>query len=192
MLQEMFLSTAEPTPVFSQAQIEFLGPQIVAAFDQATSEERIVFQVAGDGDGTSPISGTVTIFPHKIFFLTLKHSGNYTRNSSKIGSSSRQLLSQTTLLYAEEQAILQEEDAKRFRNISSKDLWIAINLSAITPSEGRNALEDQTTPTGHISEHRSQESQPETDTFQKQLQDLQDRVDEQSKEIQRLQQTSPR
>lgn len=190
ILQEIFISTPEQTPVFSQAQINFLAPKIVAAFSQATSEELIAFQVAGDGDGTSPVSGTVTIFPPDTFFLTLKHSGSYTRNSSKIGSSSRQLLNQTTLLYSGEQAVLEKEDAKRFMKTSSKDPWIAINYAALKPSEGRSDLEEEIPPTGHLSGHQSQERQPEANTFQKQLEDLQKTVNEQSKEIQRLQQTS--
>ncbi len=190
MLQEIFLSTPEQTSVFSQAQIDFLVPQIVEAFAQATSEELIAFQVAGDGDGTSPVSGTVTIFPPETFLLTLKHSGSYQRNSSKIGSSSRQLLRQTILLYSEEQAVLQQEDAKRFMNTSSKDPWIAINYASIKPSEERSTQEENVPPTTPISGHQSQKSQTKTNTFQKQLEDLQNTVNKQSKEIERLQGTS--
>ncbi len=192
ILQEIFLSTPEQTPVFSQTQIDFLAPQIVAGFTQATPEERIVFRVAGDGDGTSPLSGTATIFAPEIFFLTLKHSGSYQRNSSKIGSSSRQLLSRTTLHYSEEEAILQTDDAQSFRDHSSKDPWIAINYAALKPSEERRTQEKDVRPSTRTSGQQSQENRTETETFQKQLEDLQDTVNEQSKEIQRLQQTSPR
>lgn len=191
ILQEIFLSTPEQTPVFSQTQIDFLAPHIVAAFTQVTSEEHITFQVAGDGDAMRPLSGTVTMFPPEIFFLTLKHSGSYQRNSSKIGSSSRQLLNQTRLLYSQEAAVLQREDAKSFRDNSSKDPWIAINYAALTSSEGRRDLKEITTPSTGKSSQQPQESQTETETFQKQLKDLQDTVNEQSKEIQRLQQVSP-
>ena len=190
ILQELFLSTPKQTPVFSQAQINFLVPQIVAAFIQATSEELITFQVAGNADGTSPISGTVTIFPPEIFFLTLKHSSNYQKNSSKIGSSSRQLLSQTTLLYSEEQAVLQSEDATSFRDHSSKDPWIAINYAALTPSEGRNVQVKEALPYTSTSGHQSPKYQPNTNTLRKQLQDLQNTVDEQAEQIQELQNPS--
>ncbi len=190
ILQEIFLSTPEQTSVFSHDQINFLVPQIVAAFSQATSEELIAFQVAGDGDGTSPISGTVTIFPPETFFLTLKHSGSYQRNSSKIGSSSRQLLSQTTLLYSEEQAVLQPEDAKRFRKMSSKDPWIAINYAALRPSVETSTQEEEVQSTTPISGHKSPKIQPDTKTLQKQFQDLQNTVHEQAKQIRELQKPS--
>ncbi len=190
LLQEILLSSPEQAPVFSQTQIDFLAPQIVAAFTQVTSEEHIAFLVAGDGDETRPLSGTVTIFPPEIFFLTLKHSGSYQRNSSKIGSSSRQLLSQTRLLYSEEAAVLQQEDAKSFRGHSSKDPWIAINYAALTPLEGRSTHEMDVLSTTPISDRQSPKNQPDTNTLQKQLQDLQNTVHEQAEQIQELQNPS--
>ncbi len=190
MLQELFFSTQEQTPVFSQAQIDFLGPQIVAAFTQVTSEELISFQVKGNGDQTNSLSGTVTIFPDEILFLSLNHSGSSQKNSSKLAPSSQQLRRQTTLLYSEEQAILQPEVAKRFRNMPSKDPWIAINYATLKPSEEKRSQEADILPVTPKSGQQSPKIQPNKNTLQKQLQELKNTVDEQAEQIRILQQPS--
>jgi len=189
LLQEVFLSDSEPLPVFSRTQITFLAPHIVEAFSQATPEELIVFNSAGDTDGATQVSGAVAIFSPSIFFLKLQNPGKLLGNQSKIASSSRNLQQHTTLMFSETQAILQPQEAQRFMKISSQDSWIAIDYAALKPSMGNNQKEERQRT--FSTNPQPEKTFTDIDTIQKQLQDLRNTVDDQAEEIRRLQQNSP-
>jgi|GEM_PF-2044534 len=190
MLQELFTSNPAPRQAFSPAQIDFLAPQLVNAFSQATAEEIVTFQCTGDNEGASQVSGTVAAFSPAIFFLTLKNPEDYQGNPSKIASSSRNLQKPTTLLFSEKQAILPPEEAHRLRKTSAKDSWIAINYATTSPATESDPEEARSTPP--IASPESEKSQPAKNSLQEQLRDLRERVDEQAEEIQRLQQAAPK
>ena len=190
ILQELLLSPSTQRPVFSQDQIDFLTPQLVEAFSQATPEELIVFRIVGDEEGGIQVRGTVAVFSPTIFFLTLKDLKNYPGNSAKIASSSRNLQKKITLIFSEKQTTLQRKDAQRFMTASSKDSWIAIDYSALSPSMERNQKEgqQQMLPLTNL---QSEKSPTNMDAIQKQLQDLRNTVEEQAEKIRQLQEETP-
>ena len=188
LLQELITSSPLPRPVFSPGQINFLAPQLIRAFSQATSEELIVFHCAGDNEGASQVNGTIAVFAPSIFFLTLKNSDDYTGNKSKASSSSRNLQKHTTLLFSQKQAVLPAKEASHFMQPSAKDSWIAINYGLLSPSVTSN--HEESPPPPLVSPHPGK-NQTEGPTLQEQLQDLREKVNEQAEEIQRLQQTTP-
>ena len=131
ILQELLISDAKASPVFSPTQINFLVPHLAEAFSQATSEELIAFRSLRNEEGSSQISGTIAVFSPNIFLLTLEQTGNYQRKSSKTTSSSRNLQSSLSLTYSDKGAIVQPEDTKNLMTIFSKNSWIAINYESI-------------------------------------------------------------
>jgi len=192
ILQELFFSDPNPSPVFSRTQIEFLTPYLVDAFAKATAEELIIFRSLGNKEGATQVSGTVAVFSPTIFFLTLHNTANYPGNPSKMASSSRNLPKQTSLMFSQKQAMLQPEDAQRLMKISLKDLWIAIDYAALnTVIESEHKVEERR-PSAPIAIPQSEKTQPGMNTLQEQLQDLRKKVDDQAEEIRRLQQTAPK
>ena len=108
-----------------------------------------------------------------------------------MAGTSRNLREQTTLIFSQKQAMLPVKEAQRLVNISHKDVWIAIDYAALNAEiedgqnkEERNSIAPKSIPT-------AEETQPELNSIQKELQDLRKKVDEQAEEIQRLQHTSP-
>jgi len=190
ILQELFLSSSAELPAFSQAQIDFLTPQLVDAFSLATPEELIVFRTAGDEKRGIQVRGTIAVFSPTIFFLTLQNLNNYPGHSAKTASS-RNLQKKTTLMFSEKQAVLQRKDAQRFMTVPSKDSWIAIDYAALSPSMERNQNEEQEQQTPPRTDRQSEKSPTDMNSIQKQLQDLRNTVDEQAKEIRRLQEAAP-
>lgn len=188
ILQELFISDSQHTPVFSPTQIEFLTPHLIEAISQATSEELIMFQHFGDNEGADPIRGTVTLFSPHVFFLTLKHP----ENSTKMTSSSRSLHQHLTLMFTQEKAMLPQEDGQRFMKIPPKDPWIALDLKTLRPeTEVENTQEGKSRLSPFTPAHQKHGS-PETLSLEEQLQDLRKKVDEQDEEIRRLQETGPK
>jgi len=186
ILQELLISSPLPRPVFSPGQINFLAPQLIRAFSQATSEELIFFHSTGDKEGTPPVSGTIAVFEPAILFLTLKNPDDYPGNKSK-ASSSRNLQKHTTLQFSQKQAVLPAKEASHFMQPSAKDFWIAINYAALIPS----ATSNHEKPTQPLVSPHPEENQSEGLTLQEQLQNLREKVNEQAEEIQRLQQITP-
>lgn len=186
ILQELLLSSSAELPAFSQGQIDFLTPQLVEAFSQATPEELIVFKTLGDEQGGIRVTGTVAVFSPTIFFLTLKDPKNYPGNLAKMSSSSRKLQEKTTLKFSKKQATLQWKDAQRFMTVSSKDSWIAIDYADLSRSMGENQQEEeqQTIPQTN---RQTEQSPQDMDLIQKQLEDLRNTVEEQAEKIRRLQ-----
>ena len=189
ILQELLLSSSAELPVFSQAQIEFLTPQLVEAFSQVTPEELIVFRAVGDKEGESQVRGTVAVFSPTVFFFTLENHKNDHGNSKKIPSSSRNLQKKTTLMFSKKEAVLQQKDAQRFMTVSPKDSWIAINYAALSSSTGKNQQEEQqqTLPLTNL---QSEKIPQGMDPIQKQLQNLRNTVEEQAEKIRQLQETA--
>ena len=190
ILQELFFSPSAQRPIFSQTQIEFLTPQLVEAFSQATPEELIVFRAVEDEKGGIRVKGTVAIFSPAIFFLTLQNLKSHPGNSAKIPSSSRNLQKKTTLIFSKKDAVLHGKDAERFMTVSPKYSWIAINYAAISPATEKNQEEEQE-QTFPRTNRQSEKSPQEIDSIQEQLQDLRNTVDEQAEEIRRLQEAAP-
>lgn len=188
ILQELFISDSKTSPVFSPTQIKFLVPHLAEAFSQATSEELITFRSSGKEEGSQQIRGTLAVFSPTIIFLTLQQSGNYQRNPSKTTSSSRNLQSSLSLTYSEKQAIVEQQEAKRFMTISSKVSWIAINYESTNLRRPtRNYQEkDLLPPTS-----RTKKTPLDLNSLREQVEGLQKTVEEQAEEIQRLQETTP-
>jgi len=191
ILQELLISGSKPSPVFSPSQIAFLAPHLVDAFSQATSEELIGFQNLGTKEGTAHVSGTIALFPPAIFLLTIQNFGEYSGNPSKMASSSRNLQKHTTLMFSQEQAVLNPKEAQRLMKISSQDSWIGINYADLD-SFMENVPKNELRPTTLIPSTQSEATQPGKNTLEEQLQDLRKKVDQQAEEIQRLQQTAPK
>ena len=75
LLQELFNSpSSQSTPVFSQAQIDFLTPQISLALSQATPEEFVDFSCLGQKSGEATLKGSLAIFSPHIFFIAIETS----------------------------------------------------------------------------------------------------------------------
>lgn len=189
ILQELFLSPSAPLPVFSQAQIDFLTPQLIDAFSQATPEELIDFRTVGDENGGIQVRGTVAVFSPAIFFLTVQNLKKYQGHSARNTSSSRNLQKTTTLLFSEQRAVLQRDNAQRFMTIPSHESWIAINYAALRPSMAGNQKEEQqlTLP---LTNRQSEKIPQDMDSIQQQLQDLRNTVDEQAEKIRQLQESA--
>ena len=188
ILQELFISDSKQTPIFSPTQIEFLTPHLIEAIAQATSEELIMFQHFGDKERANSIRGTVTLFSPNVFLLTLKRS----ENSTKMSSSSRSLHQHLTLTFGQEKAMLSQEDGQRFMKIPPKDPWIALNLKTLTSeAEFQTNQEGKNHQNPIIPAHHEHDS-PQTLSLEEQLQDLRKKVDEQDKEIRRLQKSTPK
>ncbi len=188
ILQELYISDAIASPVFSPTQIKFLVPHLAEAFSQATSEELITFRSSGNEEGSQQIRGTLAVFSPTIILLTLQQTGNYQRNLSKTTSSSRNLQSSLSLTYSEKQAIVEPEEAKRFMAIPSKVSWIAINYESTNlrrPTENYQE-KDQLVPI-----QRTPSPPLDLNSLREQVEGLQKTVDEQAEEIQRLQETTP-
>jgi len=190
ILQELFFSPSTQRPVFSQAQIEFLTPQLVEAFSQATPEELIVFRAVEDEKGGIRVKGTVAMFSPAIFFLTLQNLKSHPGNSAKIASSSRNLQKKATLIFSKKDAVLQRKDAERFMTVSPKYSWIAINYAALSPAIEENQEEEQEQAFPRTN-RPSGKSPTDMDPIQKQLQDLRNTVEEQAEKIRQLQEETP-
>ncbi len=191
ILQELFISDPEPSPVFSRAQIDFLAPHLVEAFSKSTSEELISFQSLGDTEGAAQANGSIAVFSPSTFFLTLQNTGSYPGNPSKMAASSRNLQKNTTLIFLQKQAMLEPKDAQRLVNISLENLWIAIDYAVLNSqmeNEHKGKERKTTAPTTPL---KTEETQPKLNTLQKELEDLREKVGEQAEEIRRLQQTAP-
>jgi hypothetical protein len=188
ILQELFISDPKLSPVFSPSQIEFLTPHLAEAFSKATSEELITFRSLGnDEEGVTQVTGTVAVFSPTIFFLMLQSPGH----SSKMGSSSRNLQKHTTLMFSQNDAMLQPKDVHRFMKISGKNVGIAIDYAVLNQKTGSQDTVIERRPGPSITTSQPEKTSPEMNTLQEQLQDLQKQVEEQAEEIQRLQQTGP-
>ena len=181
ILQELFISDQQSSPVFSPAQIEFLTPYIGKALTMATSEELIAFQSRGDSEGTTPVKGTITLFPSSILFLTLQNSGSYSRNPSK-PSSVQTLYTPLTLSFPQKGALLTKEESKQYMKTSSKASSIAINYAVLSAST-ESQKKEENVPTLPIQNLELLESQDERESLQKELQEMRKAVDEQAREI---------
>ncbi len=187
ILQEIFLSDTQQSPIFSATQIDFLAPHLVNALSLATEEELIVFRMPRNEDRTTRRRGTLAVFSPSIFVLTVQNH----ENSTKMAPSSRYLQTQTTLLFSEKQAMLQPEEAQRFRKISSKNSWIAINYATLNQATP-NHQEDELASPVPITIPQSKKTDQDLNTVLEHVQDLHKKIDAQAEEIQRLQQAAPK
>ena len=119
--------------------------------------------------------------------LTLKNSVNHPIKASKNSTSSKNLQRTTRILYSNKEAIISTEAAQRFMKISQTDSWIAIHYSTKPSKEALPGEEAPFTPT---IDHPEKENSSDIETLEKQLQNLQKKVEEQAEEIRQLQPTS--
>ena len=187
ILQELFISDLQPSPVFSEAQIEFLTPHLVDAFSKATPEEFIMFRYQGTEHETDQISGNMAVFSPNTFFLTLEHLGK----SAKRKSSSQYLQKHTRLMFAHKKAMLQSDDIHHFIKTSPKDIWIAIDYSSVQAKTDGEYTATERSFSPSRTTLRPEKASQEGKTLQEQLRDLREQIDEQGEEIRRLRETAP-
>ncbi len=186
ILQELFFSSSTSLPVFSSTQIDFLVPHLAQAISRATPDELVTFQCAGENEDIVPVDGTISIFSPTIMVLTLKNSRNHPIKASKTSTSSKNLQRTTRILYSNKEAILSTEAAQRFMKFSQTDSWIAINYSTKPSKEALSEEEALFPPT---IDYLEKENSSDIEILQKQLLNLQKKVDEQAEEIRQLQTT---
>lgn len=190
ILQELLIADPNPSPLFSSEQIDFLTPHLVNAFSKATAEELVTFRGLTLKKGATQIKGTVALFPPTIFLVAIQPLEEYPGNSSKMAASSRKLQQRTTIMFSQEDTVLNPKEAQGFMKMSSHDSWVAINYADLSPLR-RNAQEEPSRPTTSVPSTQSEETQTEKKSLEEQLHDLQEKVDEQAEKIQRLQQATP-
>ncbi len=188
ILQELFLSSGTRRPVFSSAQIDFLAPQFVEAFSRATPEEFVTFQCAPDNEESSAVEGTLSIFSPTILVLSLKTPQEPRAPLSKTTTSSKNLQRTMRIEYSNAEAVLPPKLAQRFATFPQTDSWIAIDYAA---SSSKDSLPETISPSPTINDPE-QEPSPDIEVLQQQLQNLQKKVDDQAKEIERLQPANQR
>jgi hypothetical protein len=188
LLQEIFLSGPKSSPVFSNTQIEFLTPHLVDAFSKATSEELITFQYRGQEEEKVQVSGVVAAFPPTIFFLTLQNP----EHSTIKGTSSGNLQKSTTLIFSQKDAMLQRKDVHSFMKTSPKEAWIAIDYAVLNTESQDTHKTKEKEPDSSITTSKPEETLPEVNSLEEQLQELRKKVDAQAEKIQQLQQENSR
>ena len=88
--------------------------------------------------------------------------------------------------------MLPVEEVQRLVNISHKEVWIAIDYGTLHTEMAIEEKVEEPNPSPPVRTPQTQKTQPELNSLQEQLQDLQKKVDEQAEEIQRLQHTPPK
>ncbi len=189
ILQQLLLSTHHPVPAFSPSLIDFLAPHVSLAFSQVTPEEIIHFKCPPTNEQFFPIKGTLAVFSPSSLLLTLENLKPYPGVSPKMKISSQKIQT-ISLAFSQREVTLSAEEAQAFMTIPSTYHRIAINyqsLESFPPSSKENQLIQSGT---QMTPHKTTEVPMTIDSLNFQLRDLKKIVDEQAKEIRRLQDSS--
>jgi hypothetical protein len=187
MLQQLLLNALQPVPAFSPSQIEFLAPHLSAALSKATPEEIVFFKSPATDESSTLIEGTISVFPPTYLLLTLTEP-------TKTPYSSRKFQHTTSLAFSQEEAVVKHENVKTFMAIPATAQGILINFQKVSPPRAVEFSNPSQPPTPQGVQNILDEKQKtflEIKRLQEQLQDLQRRVDQQTKELHRLQQAAP-
>jgi hypothetical protein len=191
MLQQVLLSAPPAVPVFSPSQIAFLAPHLSMALSKATPEEIIHFRCTVTEEQPSLIQGTIAVFPPTSFLLTLRDAQESSRMPSKLQNSSRKLQTTTSLTFSHEEAFKRDEGLQAFMAMPPTSHGIVINYQHLAPSNQRNQENQPNKHGNQITNDEKDGSPLEIDAMNEQLRDLRKKVDQQTEEIQRLNQMKP-
>ena len=191
VLQQLLLSTHSPVRAFSPSQVDFLAPYVSLAFSQATPEEMILFKCPPIDTQSFLVQGTLAVFSPTTLLLTLNDlKGHPTTRSSKMQHSSQKLQTRTSLTFSQQKTTIRVIDTQAFMSVPSSSHWIAIDFQ---PLESLNTNKTDIQLNQH-DPHTISDKKIETpmaiDSLKAELQNLRKKVDQQAKEIRRLQGSS--
>jgi hypothetical protein len=189
LLEQLLSGPAVKHQIFSPSQVRFLAPQLAQAFSKATPEEVVSFTCAAIDENSSIIKGTVAIFPSSIILITVKNSQNALVVHKKGKNSSGLLQENVSMEFPNAEAVLPREEAKAFMTPPSNSNWIAMNLAQLGSSTLHTSqpkpIQSKTPTPSKLEGNYSVENE----SVQEQLRELRRNVEEQTKEIKRLEQT---
>ena len=191
MLQHLLSGPSPKLPAFSSSQTQFLAPQLALALSKATSEEIISFTCAANDEKSSVVIGTVAVFHPTTFAITLKYSPEASLGHKKGKNSLGNLHRNITIQFSQESALVKPEETPTLMDIPKGSHGILVNYELLKISPRKDQVHPSSKPGTHLKSQETGQDPSEIDALNEQLQDLQRKVDEQSKEIRRLQQTSP-
>jgi len=189
ILQELLSSpSSQPTPLFSQPQVNFLVPHLLLALSQATPEEQVGFSCSAQSPSEASIKGSLTIFDSHIIFLIIETSKDSSGSPYVLPSQRRVNHESTYLDFLVPEAILPLETVQTLIETPQKSHWIAINYGTLTPGEGN----EQPTHSPQTQDPpQPSTAKPRIEDLKENIQRLRQEIEEQSQELQRLQNSKP-
>lgn len=189
LLQQLLSGPAAKQQIFSPSQVRFLAPQLALAFSQATPDELVSFTCAATDENSSIIRGTVAIFPSSLFLITVKNSQNSLVVHNKGENSSGLLQENVSMEFSKTEVVLPREEAMAYMTLPSNSNWIAINFAQLGTSALHTSQPQPTQSNTPIPSNLEVSDSVENESVKEQLRELRRKVEEQTKEIKRLEQT---
>ncbi len=189
LVQDLIMGSASEQPVFSDAQIAFLSPHLISALSQATPDELIAFTCSSGVDQGQPLKGTLAAFSPSILVIALNKDPRSVSKPKKQTNPSGYFQGYHTLHFSTISAVLAPEKAQQYMTHPSSSGWIAIDLAHLSSSP-MTTSEPPPAPIPSPSPNQST-TDPTPQPLEKQLEELRQKVEEQDREIQRLQQSHP-
>ena len=189
ILQELLnSSSSQPSPVFSESQINFLVPHLSLALSQATQEELVTFTSLGHPPHEALIKGNVAIFHPHIIFLTIETSKDSSGAPYVLPSQRNAFRQFASLSFLKPEALLPPATIQTLIDLPPHAHEIAINYETLLIEETHesapaSSLEEQTdNPVKSDSGHQHLEEE---------IQQLREKIEKQQQELQRLQRSNP-
>lgn len=184
IVQDFLMGSAPQQPVFSRAQIAFLSPHLVSALSQATPDELVAFTCSSGEDHGLPLKGTLAAFAPSILVIALNKDPRSLSKPKKQANPSGYFQGYHSLHFSKNGAVLEPEKAQQLMTVPSSSGWIAVDLARLDHSP-------TTTPEPPPSPHSLSTEDPASQSLEKQVEELRQKIEEQDREIQRLQQSHP-
>lgn len=192
ILQELLnSSSSKPLPVFSKAQIDFLVPYVSLAVAQATEEELIDFSCLPVEASESWIKGSLGVFDSHILLLTIEISKNPLGPHSARSPKQTAFRDMATLGFLKPEATLPPPRIQLMIDLPVHPHWIAIDFSTLLPSQEQNEATPHTTNQPVKNPESLNDEDPRIQKLEKKMDRLLEKIEEQNKEIQRLQEATP-
>ena len=187
ILQELLNSpSSQPTPVFSQSQIDFLVPHLSLALSKATQEELVDFSCPSQEPSETSIKGSLAIFHPHIIFLAIQTSKDSLNAPNKLASQRNSSRPISSLSFLEPKDMVSSSTVQTLVDLPQQARWIAIDYGSQTFGQEPNP------PSATSSENvPEQPANPRNQQLEEEINQLREKIEAQTKELQRLEEARP-
>ena len=184
MIESTLTGDAEATPAFTFAEVDFLTPLLVYAFNQATPQEAIHFQVKGDVSGKQFdtrgimfIKGEELNFSLTEYGLTPQRPGTLSQPTNSFDRPKRWSVTFTPI-----SAVLNAEEDKQVRGEENVPTPLLISLNVL--QEHTNSVPEEEFISSQPPEAASEDQTKEE--MEEEIEQLRKSMKEQEKRLRRL------
>lgn len=185
-------SSLNSSPLFSENQSDFLANHLSQALAKATPEEMVTFLCLPLEEKEKTIKGTIAFFAPKIFYMTIETSKNPSGSAHVTPSQRNSIRPVDSLHFSLSDSALTSSEVLPIVDTPAHASWIAIDIDHL-PSSIKQEGPHSPSPENDIGEFKEPGAKEESTIkeLEMKLDRLQERIEDQDKEIQRLQRPSP-